>query len=60
MKKIYFEPEMLTRIYDMQVYMQNPSINSDLPNPPGEGSGDDDDEWGNAKERGGWDRDGLW
>ena len=49
---------MRIKIFDLEVFMQNPSINSDLDNPPGQGGGDD--EWGNAKEREGWDSNGLW
>lgn len=58
MKKIYFEPKMRIKIFDMEVFMQNPSINSDLENHPGQGG--DDDDYGNAKERDGWEDGGLW
>lgn len=49
---------MRIKIFDMEVFMQNPSINSDLENHPGQGG--DDDDYGNAKERDGWEDGGLW
>ena len=65
MKKIYSEPKMLTRNCDMDTELLGASLNdgkpTDLPGGGGKDPNpDEDDEWGGAKGRDGWDANGLW
>ena len=65
MKKIYSEPKMLTRNCDMDTELLGASLNNDNPTDLPGGGGkdpnpDEDDEWGGAKGRDGWDANGLW
>jgi hypothetical protein len=63
MKKIYSKPETQIKISQMDVFMENISIDSNLPgdNKPTNhgGTSDDDNEEGGVKERDLW-SDGLW
>ncbi len=67
MKKIYSEPKMLTRNCDMDTELLGASLDpnnpTDLPGgtePGKDPNPDEDDEWGGAKGRDGWDANGLW
>lgn len=70
MKKIYFEPEMLIKMVNLDTFMQVPSLDhTDPTNGLGDGTepsnggsdeGGEGDIWGDAKGRGMWDNDGLW
>ena len=61
MKKIYSKPETQIKISQMDVFMNDGSIESNLQDPPTNsgGTSDDDNEEGGVKERDLW-SDGLW
>ena len=61
MKKIYSKPETQIKISQMDVFMNDGSIESNLQDPPTNsgGTSDDDDEDAGVKERDLW-SDGLW
>jgi len=65
MKKIYFEPKMLTEDFIMETFMNDKSIDSTGlgPNKPGDNDDDPDDPgdpYAGIKERNGWEARGLW